>query len=44
MAGLVLLAALPAAAEGTAIQLDLQGPLGVATAEDIISGIEEAEE
>ena len=39
------LASAPAAqADGTAIVLDLEGALGVATAEFIISGIEEAEE
>lgn len=44
LAGILAVATLPAAAEGTAIQLDLQGPLGVATAEYIISGIKEAAE
>ncbi|MFQ6005156.1 MAG: nodulation protein NfeD, partial [Woeseia sp.] len=34
----------PATAAGTAIQLDLDGAIGVATAEYIISGIEDAEE
>ncbi|MEX0709270.1 MAG: nodulation protein NfeD [Woeseia sp.] len=33
-----------AAAEGTVFQLDLEGPLGVATAEYIINGIDEANE
>jgi len=37
-------ATLPAVAEGTAIQLELDGPLGVATAEYIIAGIETAAE
>lgn len=36
--------ATPAVADGTAVQLELDGPLGVATAEYIISGIEEAAE
>ncbi len=39
-----LLPASVATAEGTAIRLDLDGALGVATAEYIIGGIEEAEE
>ena len=43
-AGLSCLAAVSAAAEGIAIQLELEGALGVATAEYIIAGIEEAED
>jgi len=39
----LLLGSPPAIAAGNAIQLDLDGPLGVATAEYIIDGIEEAE-
>ena len=34
----------PASADGTALQLDLEGALGVATAEYIITGIERAQE
>jgi membrane-bound serine protease (ClpP class) len=34
----------PAVADGTALQLDLEGALGVATAEYIITGIERAQE
>lgn len=42
---LCLLAAVAGArADGTVIQLDLEGPLGVAKAEYIINGIEEAQE
>lgn len=39
-----LVVASPAQAEGTAIVLDLEGALGVATAEYIIGGIEQADE
>ena len=44
LAGILMSATLPAVAEGTAIQLELDGPLGVATAEYIIGGIETAAE
>src|SRR5690554_4963652 len=40
----ILFAAAPAAADGVVLQLDLEGALGVATAEYIIDGIEQAEE
>jgi len=43
LAGLAALAGFtPARAEGTAVLLELQGPLGVATAEYIVAGIEDA--
>lgn len=42
--GIFLLMSPLSHAEGTALQLDLQGALGVATAEYIIGGIEQAEE
>jgi membrane-bound serine protease (ClpP class) len=44
LAFLVLACAPIAAADGTAVVLDLRGAIGVATAEFIINGIEEAEE
>lgn len=44
LAFLVLACAPIAAADGTAVVLDLDGAIGVATAEYIINGIEEAEE
>ena len=42
LAGLVLLASGPAIADGNAVLLDLEGALGVATAEYIVTGIEDA--
>lgn len=44
LAFLVIASAPPAVAEGTAVVLDLEGAIGVATAEFIITGIEEAED
>lgn len=44
LAFLVLASASVAAADGTAVVLDLEGAIGVATAEFIITGIEEAED
>lgn len=40
--GMLVLHSLPVSAAGTAIQLELDGPLGTATAEYLISGIQQA--